>query len=167
MNDLKTTVNVQEYHSLTKVKSEDLLEIIIGKLTELKSQIQEKNSKPTSPPVYRLSSASLKPKPHFKKVVKTSEDSQENCLKNRPNVGLPPRHKYSNKWKTFEIFNLKRKRQNSEKAVVSPKDFFEGKITRGESTPAETTQVIRCSIFLCLYELIFTFAIIGEYWSWS
>ena len=81
MNDLKTTVNVQEYHSLTKVKSEDLLEVIIKKLTELKSQIQEKNSKPTSPPVYRLSSASLKPKPHFKKVVKTSEDSQEKCLK--------------------------------------------------------------------------------------
>ena len=81
MNDLKTTVNVQEYHNLTKVKSEDLLEVIIKKLTELKSQIQEKNSKPTSPPVYRLSSASLKPKPHFKKVVKTSEDSQEKCLK--------------------------------------------------------------------------------------
>ena len=57
MNELKTTINMQEYDSLPgpKIKSDQLLDVIIEKLTDLKGKIQSKNEKPVSPPVYRLS----------------------------------------------------------------------------------------------------------------
>ena len=46
MNDIKTTINVKEYNDTlngNKIKSDELLDVIIKKLTHLKTQIQEKN----------------------------------------------------------------------------------------------------------------------------
>merc|ERR1712242_238327 len=107
MNDIKTTINVKEYNDTlngNKIKSDELLDVIIKKLTHLKTQIQEKNSgKPTSPPVYRLSSSSLKPRPHFNKKPKLE------VTDNQP----------------FEIFNAK-KRKRDETKINSPADFFGG-----------------------------------------